>query len=320
MELTPSQQLLVRLNAKYVTNPQDKQLAAALKNLADELVASLNGPHPEGGALAVVGESGAGKTWMLERAFQRSDTIRSMGFLPITMPSPCTPGNFAREILRELGFEVTHSRVTDYDLWNLAKKHAELNRIRFIWADEEQHASAKADERRRLSDSIKGAVQQRRWPVSFILSGVADLNTFMGDFRQLERRSKTIELKPLSITTDIDLFDKLYASLVTDAAGMTVSAGVVVDEFRARIIHAADRQFGSVIASVRDAIMQAHTAGRQTVEIADFAAQYAAQRACLPEQNVFLAPRWREIVPGNSRRRDNVSIPEGDHEPKRKAR
>lgn len=320
MELTARQQLLVRINGKYVSNPKDKELDAALKRLADALIASLHGPHPEGGVLAVIGDSGAGKTWMLERALQDSHVIQSMGLLKMIMPSPCTPGNFAREILRLLDFEVMQDRVMDYRLWNLARKHAELSSIRFIWADEEQHSSVKQDERKRLSDSIKNFVQQRHWPVSFILSGVAELRTFMGDFRQLERRSRTIDLAPLSSPEDHDLFDGLFQGLVHSAAGMSVSPGVATDDFRARIIHASDGQFGSVIESVRAAIMEAHDHGRGTVEIADFAAQYAGQRGCLPEQNVFLVPRWQEVVPANSRRRADLPAPDDDNNAKGKAR
>src|SRR5689334_12661092 len=61
---------LERLHRSYIRTPRDNHLAAEFDRLIEGTSLSLNGRRPEGRALIVIGESGAGKTHALRRLIE----------------------------------------------------------------------------------------------------------------------------------------------------------------------------------------------------------------------------------------------------------
>ena len=306
------QRIMIALRDHYILTRRDKTLASELSLWNDQTLISAEGLHPEGRILAIIGLSGTGKTWAVEHAIRKFPDMKQT-LLSITAPRPCTLKQLGRVILAALGYELQRD-IKEHITWEKVRFHLETNGIRFLWVDELQHVlDGKNDkETAAISDTIKNLVQRRSWPVSFLLSGLPAVASFIGRDRQLERRSRTLEFGPLTFPGSTDLLrDRILPSMVRDAAKLRLD-DFVTDEFIHRLCHATDGAFGVVIDLTKSAIL--HSASRDDsdgiVRLSDFAAAYAAERGCESADNVFLAANWHEIRPENSRLRHQASVVE----------
>jgi hypothetical protein len=96
----------------------------------------------------------------------------------------------------------------------------------------------------------------------------------------------------------------LLPLIVEKDAGMRLG-DFVTDEFVHRLCIAAAGAFGVAVDLTRSAVISA--VGRRdfdgTLQLNDFATAYAAERGCERAENIFLADKWHEIRPENSRLR-----------------
>ncbi|CUW40614.1 protein of unknown function [Magnetospirillum sp. XM-1] len=88
-----------RLYGRYITTLRDKTLSGEVKRWVDGTIASLSGAHPEGRILAVIGASGTGKTWAIERAIDSIPGLKE-AILCVTAPRPCPAGGRAPRLRR----------------------------------------------------------------------------------------------------------------------------------------------------------------------------------------------------------------------------
>jgi hypothetical protein len=294
-----------RLYSRYIATLRDKTLGSELKRWVDGTIASLTGAHPEGRILAVTGESGTGKTWAIERAIDSVPGLKE-ATLCVTAPRPCTLKQLGRTILKDMGYELRRD-LYEHIVWEKVRDHLEGNGLRFLWIDELQHTLASKGDPQvaAISDTFKNLVQRRSWPVSFLLSGLPVVSSFLGRDRQIERRSRTLEFGPLVFPGSAGLIrNALLTTIVETDAGMRLG-DLATDEFIHRLCHATGGALGVVIDLIRSAVLQAaeRTDFSGSILVGDFAAAYAAERNCERSENVFLSPRWHEIWPENSRLR-----------------
>lgn len=67
------------------------------------------------------------------------------------------------------------------------------------------------------------------------------------------------------------------------------------ESYLARLIHAADGQFGTSVEFIQDAIQEALINGHTSVGPEHFARVYAARSGCSPDRNVFTEDNWHLI-------------------------
>jgi hypothetical protein len=165
-------ELVKRISDKYFHTGRDRQVVDELTQLVDGTIASIDGNHPEGRMVVVVGDPGAGKTWAVERALASISGLKDGPLLSLVAPRPCTLKQLGRSILHALDYPLQRD-LLEHLTWEKVRHQLALRRKQFVWIDEMHHAMGKnEDELAKLCDTLKNVMQQRNWPVSFILSGL----------------------------------------------------------------------------------------------------------------------------------------------------
>lgn len=302
-------ELMRQLQSRHISTLRDQTLATEMKRWVDVTLASLMDSHPEGRILAVIGASGAGKTWAIERAIDSIPGLKP-AILCVTAPRPCTLKQLGRAVLREMGYSLQRD-LYEHMVWEKVRDHLEANSVRFVWVDELQHTLEGKIEKQvsAISDTFKNLVQRRSWPVSFLFSGLPAVSSFLGRDRQIERRSRTVEFGPLRFPGSTELIRRLLLGTIVESDAGMVLGDLATDEFIHRLCHATGGAFGVVVDLIRSAVLQAteRPGFDGSVRIDDFAAAYAAEKGCERSENVFLSPDWHEIQPANSRLRETAS-------------
>ena len=281
-----------------------------LNNLFDWMAASQQSAAPEGRILAVVGEPGAGKTSGIQNCLKKvlpSDDI----LMSTIAPAPCTSKQLGRSLLLGLGYPLVKD-LPEHITWELVRAQLKASKKRVLWVDEMHHALTTQNraELLKISETLKNILQQHDWPVSLIFSGRSALSNFIGRDFQIERRSNTVFFDPLTFKDACENIRGLTTAIIERRAGMTATKGLETDAFIHKVCLAAEGGLGNIIQLVRMAILRAFDrAGAETqVTEMDFAKVYRAQRGCEDSQNIFLASNWHEIVPQNSRLRDDKEV------------
>ena len=293
----------------------DTVVRQKLSRLTEEAAAAAHGYRNEGRALFVIGETGAGKTRIINEAFDRMPELRAKRtetsvtspVARIVAPSPMTLLQLGHEILHAVGYPVQR-KIRESTIWPEVRKQLKLRGVRVIYIDEGQHMLAwqNPQEMEKLANTLKNTIQQRDWPVWFVVSGLPELADFLNWDGQLYRRSEVLRLQPIRFPAHRDLLAWIVEGIVETHAGMTLGVKVgdgeqtlVPDELLNRLCHAAWSQFGIIIELVRGTVEQAlvRDTDATSVEYADFVAAYKAFSGCASDQNVMKAKNWHEIDP-----------------------
>lgn len=297
---------LEKLHRSYLRTPRDARLEAEFERLIEGASLCLGGRRPEGRALVVIGESGAGKTHALRRLISRRKEFDpqpmeigpTMPLVSITAPSPCTLKQLANELLHALGYPRERD-VRENVAWNRVRDQLQLRQVMVVHIDEMQHAVRFPDsaETQKVSDTLKNVMQQTDWPVRLILSGLPALGQFVRRDVQLWRRCRFITFEALHFPTDEKGLRHIVRTVAMHGAGLN-PVGLDDSEFLARLCHAAEGQFGRVIEICRAAAEDAIGAGSAVLTVSDFASAYATTTGCSPADNLFLVRDWEFIRPG----------------------
>ena len=306
---------LDRLYGTHLQTGVDTVVQNSIGRLAEEAAAARDGNRTEGRALFVIGETGAGKTRIVNAALDSLPELQAtqteMATISpvarIVAPSPMTLLQLGQEILHAIGYPMQR-KVQESAIWREVRTQLKLRGVRVIHIDEGQHMLAwrNPQEMEKLANTLKNTMQRRDWPVWFVVSGLPELADFVGRDRQIQRRSEILRLAALDPAKNSKLPEWIVLELVEKHAGMTlgVKAGdgeqsLVPAEFLNRLCHAAWYQFGILTELVRGAIEQAliRDPAATAVKNKDFANAYKAFSGCTKTQNVMTAQRWHEIDP-----------------------
>ncbi len=299
--------LMTELNHQYYARKsRDDLMKAELERLRRRIRFQMNaapgtlvGEMAEGRILALLGESGAGKSRSLARIFKkypellgRPEAGKERYLISIKAPSPCLPRLIAERILRAAGYPV-QKELPENVAWNLVTQYLPICGVRLVHIDEFQHVSQRNDkaQRQKIRDSMKDVMQIPDFPVSFIVSGLPEIAEFLQPDRQIKRRSRTIVFHPLSYERDRSFLETMINNYVSKA-GLKVDLG---GELVKRLIHAASAQNGIFIEYLLEGIEQALLLDRDVLDIGCFEDVYAIRSGCLPDQNVFTANHWKSI-------------------------
>ncbi|MDF1600869.1 ATP-binding protein [Mesorhizobium sp. YIM 152430] len=296
----------------YLGSERDLVLADALDELIDNADHGRKsdgvrvGRLAEGKMLVLVGLSGAGKTRALERVFAAQAELKDWDVLdadsPLVStkaPSPCTLKQLGIDLLGKLGYPLKRD-LKEHVVWNLVRERLQLRQVRYLHIDELQHVitNATTKEAQKIRNTMKGLVQRPEWPISLILSGTPEIAAFLEEDTQTKRRCLVVRFDSLDVEADAEWFGVRLKRLVEQKAGLDV--GGDAGTFAARVIHAAERQYGTAIEFVQDAALAALREGSRALEIRHFARVYKLRTGCADDMNVFTSRDWRDIRVGTA--------------------
>ncbi len=300
-----------RLEDLYVSSHVHAKAELAVSDLVENLVASEDGQSGKRRALFLIGESGSGKSTVLQRTLlsrpelqpqldRHGEWRRTM--IHFDCPKPVTEKLFARKLIEVAGHPLDTSRMAGYELFELAKGILRERQVLLVVIDEAQHLLKGNDRQtiQNLADTVKSLLQIEGWPLHIVLSGVPSLAQFLEYEPQLRNRSTVVELEPLTFPADVDRVRVIVQGVIEKHAQMRMAPDLASDDFVHRLISAGEGGFGSVIQLVRSACETAIRADAQIVERAHFADAFALISGCSPSRNIFLAADWLHLSPATA--------------------
>ena len=204
-------EIMERIREKYVGSNRDKALARHIEFLIERmyLVSKRGSEAPklpmQARQLVLIGESGAGKTTGLVRQFLKNNAFPGYGvsgsgcpLVSVEAPSPCTMKRLGREILEEIGYPLV-ADPTAHRVWELVRQKLMLARVRVLHLDEAHNITRHADvkEAEEIKNTLKFLLNNRRHPVSFIISGLPDIAPFFAQKGEMRRRSRFLRFESL---------------------------------------------------------------------------------------------------------------------------
>ncbi len=304
--------------AMHVRTFRDAAFESRFRKLKRSLVAHFTGHTKQHRIIIVTGESHSGKTDLINRCldadpglapYPTNDGYAAVPVLRMDSPSPCNMVNMAIEGLETLGYPVK-GNIREKEAWPLFRNQLKRHRVLIIFIDEAQHAVNSTTNRvdlQRLRDTFKHVTQMRDWPVRLILAGVSPLEKLRED-KQIRTRSIPMHLGDITAAHAKHVHHWLQ-KIVQEHAGMRLD-DFVAGDFPLRIIHGCGGCFGSIIQLSRMAIEDALTAGKEIVDLSNFANAYAVMTGCSKQENILTVPGWRSIEGALARATDAMEQPE----------
>jgi hypothetical protein len=312
-----------KLKAHYVTTERDERLKAEIE-LMIENVAMLrdlsrppgDGNRFEGTAVAVIAESGAGKTAAMWNYLRGNPFFPNYGdpnggcpLITVGVKSPCTLRQTGMSVLRAAGY-LSRAEKRENEAWAQAHFQVQDQGILFLNFEEAQRIIQQMNriERKKIIETLAGLMTDQVWALHLILSGLPALMTlfqdsFLEDAKAdsnernahitLKRRTRFVEFLPIDIKADrkdLDRGIKEYEKL-----GDVSLALLKEVEMRGRLCHAAGRQFGLFWELTILAIDVCVRSGRKVVTLDDYADAYAAKTMEPVELNPFAVDHWESI-------------------------
>lgn len=305
---------MARINSRYFATRRDRDIDTELSILIGSAAVSFDGFQSERRCLAIIGETGAGKSRSIGRAIAARSELqpRETGMtetrpiVRIKAPRPSTLKLLAEEILDALGYPLERE-LKEAPIWKLVRRQLKARQVRFVHIDEAQHMLNMRDHDAmvRLSDSLKMLMEQDDWPVRLILTGLPELGSFLTLYKQLARRTHKIELENIALPRDEKLVNWVVFTIVQEHAGMSFNF-TPDGHFFGRLCHAANDQFGSLTQITRCAVERAMIENLEASQIkkVHFDRAYEILSGCRPDQNIMSAPNWADIQPINALLRD----------------
>ncbi|MCE8418865.1 TniB family NTP-binding protein [Rhodovulum sulfidophilum] len=303
---------LARLRNRFVPRGCYVQLTEAMSVLEDRRRAELaEGLNPEARGVAVIGNSGSGKSTAVAHFFRGHETLRLLSHDAETadvasflVPSPATLKGVGISCLNGLGYPLMRDRTAGI-IWELVQSHLRELQIMFLHLDEAQDLMGSQSEREMLAvvNALKSVMQNRYWPVSIVLSGLPTLKTLLNLDPQLGRRFTPISFGQIDDIQDGQNVLELIQQY-RQAADLESSGSVETDDFAARLIHAAAHEFGILIEVIIGAIEICMRRSDSTLQLQHFTAEFLRRTGCAADLNPFIrrdftALNPRLLLPGN---------------------
>ncbi|CAN7420366.1 ATP-binding protein [Phyllobacterium sp. LjRoot231] len=299
---------MAEINAQYIPTVRDKILNARLDSLFESLVATHNSEMDKKRILIILGESGAGKSRLLDHNFAQREAFQpyvdSYGtvtrpMLRYNAPQPCTPKMLALEGLDKLGYPV-EGNLTEAKAWQLFRYQLMVRKTLFVHIDEAQHSVMNRDKDivQKVSDGFKNLVQMQ-WPVRLMLSGVSPLEELVLRDKQIKERSLVIQLDNINVERHKKLIQSVLETVIVDHASLDLD-DFVTDEFLDRLVHSCGGSFGSIIQMIRTAVRECFVDPDQpdVVRAKHFKSAYQSISGCAPLENLFVRKDWAKLDPG----------------------
>lgn len=299
---------MAAINKMYVGTPRDELLNQHLDTLFESLITPETNQTDKKRILIITGESGAGKSRLLDHNFAQREAFQphentygtiTRPMLRYNAPKPCTPKMVALEGLSNLGYPVA-SEMKEAKAWQLFRHQLAVRQSLFVHIDEAQHAVTHKDKQvvQTVSDGFKNLVQMD-WPVRLILSGVSPLEELRLRDRQIRERSIFMHLDKIDPDRNEAFVRSVVETIVTNHADLDLDDFLTKD-FVGRLVHACGGSFGSIIQMVRTAVRQSflHDTEGRVVRKSHFKTAYQSISGCAASDNIFARQDWGRIDAG----------------------
>lgn len=276
-----------------------QQFHELLEQRRTELAAGVTN---EARGIALIGASGSGKTTAVKRL------LKTLGSLPkpltdgaecevlsFPVPSPATLKFVGQTGLQAIGYPLRRDK-TSHIIWDMFKDHLRARKTLFLHLDEAQDLSSHQTPREMQSviNTLKSLMQNQQWPVGMILSGMPALKDMLNHDPQLARRFFPIEFPSLNAIQDTDQVLATVAYYI-EQARLTAGADLLTHDLAARLIHAADGEFGLLIEYTIAAIEDALRRQDDALSVENFRAVFSRKAGCLDGMNPFIMHDFERI-------------------------
>lgn len=301
--------IIERIKSVYVECGRDQVLAATLRDFIKLVLAKRDGQRDEGGVFFVTGESGAGKSRAVEHMLSTNPAlqpqVKSFGtirpVISVSLSGPSTLKILGMQILRQAGYHLTQN-IEQGVLWDLLPAQLHHRKVLMIHIDETQHMlkQTKTDtERVNLAKALKGVMNYKPWPISFIMSGMPETTNLSLLDEQFERRGRYLFLPDVNIDEEMVLVENILRRL-SQAAGIDCEH-IIASDIPERIAHAARYRYGRIAKFTIEGLMVALKRKSPALTREHFARAYMnlSHARGRDEMNPFLIEDWRILPPGN---------------------
>ena len=307
-ETRTRQDLMERIKARFLHMDRDDQIEMVFQDLLDDLTLRADpklpeseGNRREGGALVLVGESGAGKSLSLKRLVGRHPAFpgymvprSGCAAVYVRIPSFCTPKALGRITLRQLGLPIK-GNPPSHIIWEMVYERIEKLKKVALHFDEMHNVTRYAtdDEIDDIRNMIKTLVVSPTWPIILLISGLPEIVDLTQPITEIRWRCRPVEFRPLILPDGVSEIETAIEDLAKTAN--LIWNNPIHDALPARLIHAALYQIGTSIEVTQDAIRIALKAGSEGLTREHFAEAYTVRSGCLPSENPFVVPNWAEV-------------------------
>lgn len=312
--------ILERLRAHYVATQRDERLKTEIELMIENVAQRRDPTRPYGGsnrregtAVAIIGDSGAGKTTAMLNYLRNNPFFPHYGdprggcpLITVGVKAPCILRQLGTATLRGAGYPLSRE-LRENEAWALVHFQLAEQLLLFVHYEEAQRIIKQKNdnERKKIIETLAGLMTDPNWPLHLIISGLPELkalfqeNLLLDEPKEpnqpdahatLRRRTRFVEFLPVDLKADrkeIAQALKIYEKL----AG--VSLTLARDpEMQARLCHAGARQMGLFFELTVFAIDVCLRAGRKAVILDDYADAYAARTLEPIELNPFAVDHW----------------------------
>ncbi|TGQ73005.1 MULTISPECIES: ATP-binding protein [unclassified Mesorhizobium] len=301
-------EVLERAKSVYVRCGRDNVAKGILSRFVTMMLAKKNLRRDDGRILFVTGESGAGKTTLVDRMLEENPTLapiqKSYGtiepVISLTLMGPSTLKFLGLNILQKAGYKITR-KYEQGEVWDILPEQLHLRKVLLIHIDETQHLLKLTEsdrERDSVRKALKGVMNYKPWPVSFVMSGMPSITSLAKLDEQIERRARHLHLPDVVLPEERILILNVVAAMC-EAAGLN-STKVLESDLPDRVAHAARYRYGRIAQVILAAIEQAASKNAAALTRDHFALAYIehSQARGHDEMNPFLVDDWMRLEPG----------------------
>lgn len=297
--------LLVRLRNRFVPRHCYNDFAATMSNFEARRRAEIaEGLNPEARGIVVIGNSGSGKSKGVEHFLAKHETLSLLSedcetadAASFAVPSPASLKKVGYSCLAGLGYPLSRDRSAGI-IWGLVQEHLNELGVMFLHLDEAQDLYSSQSEREMFAvvNTLKSMLQNKRWPVSIILSGLPDLLTLLNLDPQLGRRFIPISFSQLDVIEDGRNVRSLIGQY-SRVANLELESELQCDDFIARLIHSAANEFGILVELIIGAIEFCFRRDEPSLGKPHFVAEFRRRSGCVNDLNPFVRGDYSAIDP-----------------------
>jgi hypothetical protein len=282
------------LKSKYFRMGRADELDAALNFSVEDYEAGvMTGDHFEGTGIAVIGESGSGKTKeinaLLKRFGDKPDMMESgleRKFLQYALAGETTWKALGLQLLALLDYPLKANR-TEHEIWSRVRFQMKARGIWLLHIDECQHMfqTLGSNESKKVINSIKTCMKDREWPILVVMSGIPELLEVVNLDPQLRNLVTPISLRCVDTGRDLADLDAAFVGYCSLVGGDV--EGLREKHIYERMAHGHEYLFGRVFRFMVEALASLPD-DQSTITVEHLADCYARKTGCIPGFNVFL--------------------------------
>ncbi len=293
-----------KLHQVYIGTDRDDEFATALDACLDGLaILGKDGSRFEGRGIAVLADSGAGKTTTIGRALKRHPLFSEAGVnapgcraVSVKCLGSCTLRVLGEMLLEASGYVGLKEGLRENVVWQMLRARLKTLGVVCVHVDEVNNLleNSNADDHQRIVNNCKALINNPEWPVVLVISGTPMIGEAFRRDTQLRRRIDWMRLPHLQSPDDNDTLAAYVAALcrIADVAHPAEFGAAIAP----RLVHASDRQLGTAAEIAVTAVERAIDGGGP-LKIEDFATAFARRTGCDATQNPFVAALWWETDP-----------------------